>query len=98
MTLFTNQCHDLYDARYDDDYECTYVELLSGFGAQNQPEEGTMQVSAMTAFITYAMMIVMCLPDADDDLSCCRAPVAAGRIDEVIRTELSIQDAKTPEN
>ena len=57
-----------------------------------------MQVGAMTAFITYAMMIVMSfLMLTMMSIMLPRAAVAAGRIDEVIRTELSIQDAKTPE-
>ena len=67
------------------------------FGA-HRIDEGTMQVGAMTAFITYAMMIVMSfLMLTMMSIMLPRAAVAAGRIDEVIRTELSIQDAKTPE-
>ena len=64
------------------------------FGA-HRINEGTMQVGAMTAFITYAMMIVMSfLMLTMMSIMLPRAAVAAGRIDEVIRTELSIQDAK----
>ena len=55
-------------------------------------------IGAMTAFITYAMMIVMSfLMLTMMSIMLPRAAVAAGRIDEVIRTELSIQDAETPE-
>ena len=59
---------------------------------------GTMQVGAMTAFITYAMMIVMSfLMLTMMSIMLPRAAVAAGRIDEVIQTESSIQDVKNPE-
>ena len=57
-----------------------------------------MQVGAMTAFITYAMMIVMSfLMLTMMSIMLPRAAVAAGRIDEVIQTESSIQDVKNPE-
>ena len=59
---------------------------------------GTMQVGAMTAFITYAMMIVMSfLMLTMMSIMLPRAAVAAERIDEVIHTESSIQDPKAPE-
>lgn len=61
-------------------------------------DAGTMQVGAMTAFITYAMMIVMSfLMLTMMSIMLPRAAVAAERIDEVIRTESSIQDSKNPE-
>ena len=61
-------------------------------------DAGTMQVGAMTAFITYAMMIVMSfLMLTMMSIMLPRAAVAAERIDEVIRTESSIQDPKNPE-
>lgn len=61
-------------------------------------DAGTMQVGAMTAFITYAMMIVMSfLMLTMMSIMLPRAAVAAERIDEVIRTESSIQDPKAPE-
>ena len=61
-------------------------------------DAGTMQVGAMTAFITYAMMIVMSfLMLTMMSIMLPRAAVAAERIDEVIRTESSIQDPKHPE-
>ena len=61
-------------------------------------DEGTMQVGAMTAFITYAMMIVMSfLMLTMMSIMLPRAAVAAERIDEVIRTESSVMDAKEPE-
>lgn len=61
-------------------------------------DAGTMQVGAMTAFITYAMMIVMSfLMLTMMSIMLPRAAVAAERIDEVIRTESSIQDPKNSE-
>ena len=67
------------------------------FGA-HRINAGTMQVGAMTAFITYAMMIVMSfLMLTMMSIMLPRAAVAAERIDEVIRTESSIQDVKEPQ-
>ena len=67
------------------------------FGA-HRIDAGTMQVGAMTAFITYAMMIVMSfLMLTMMSIMLPRAAVAAERIDEVIRTESSIQDVKEPQ-
>ncbi len=61
-------------------------------------DAGTMQVGAMTAFITYAMMIVMSfLMLTMMSIMLPRAAVAAERIDEVIRTEPSVMDVKEPE-
>lgn len=59
---------------------------------------GTMQVGAMTAFITYAMQIVMSfLMLTMLSIMLPRAGVAADRIDEVIQTESSITDKENPE-
>ena len=67
------------------------------FGA-NKIDGGNMQVGAMTAFITYAMMIVMSfLMLTMMSIMLPRAAVAAERIDEVVRTESSIKDADEPE-
>lgn len=67
------------------------------FGA-HKIDAGTMQVGAMTAFITYSMMIVMSfLMLTMLSIMLPRAAVAAERIDEVLRTESSIQDAAQPE-
>mgnify|MGYP001027841322 CR=1 FL=1 len=67
------------------------------FGAK-KIDAGSMQVGAMTAFITYAMMIVMSfLMLTMMSIMLPRAAVAAERIDEVIHTESSIQDPKAPE-
>ena len=60
-------------------------------------DEGTMQVGAMTAFITYSMMIVMSfLMLTVMSIMLPRAAVAAERIDEVIRTDSSIEDKENP--
>ena len=68
------------------------------FGA-HKIDGGTMQVGAMTAFITYAMMIVMSfLMLTMMSIMLPRAAVAAERIDEVVRTQSSIQDAAEPEH
>ena len=61
-------------------------------------DSGDMQVGAMTAFITYAMMIVMSfLMMTMLSIMLPRAAVAAERIDEVIVTESSIHDADQTE-
>lgn len=61
-------------------------------------DAGSMQVGSMTAFITYAMMIVMAfLMLTAMSIMLPRAAVAAERIDEVINTESSVEDAETPE-
>ncbi len=67
------------------------------FGA-HKIDAGTMQVGAMTAFITYSMMIVMSfLMLTMLSIMLPRAAVAAERIDEVMRTESSIQDKENPD-
>ena len=61
-------------------------------------DSGDMQVGAMTAFITYAMMIVMSfLMLTMLSIMLPRAAVAAERIDEVVVTESSIHDADQTE-
>ena len=61
-------------------------------------DSGDMQVGAMTAFVTYAMMIVMSfLMLTMLSIMLPRAVVAAERIDEVIVTESSIHDADQTE-
>ena len=68
------------------------------FGA-HRIDAGSMQVGAMTAFITYSMMIVMSfLMLTMLSIMLPRAAVAADRIDEVIRTESSILDSSEPEH
>lgn len=61
-------------------------------------DAGTMQVGAMTAFITYAMMIVMSfLMLTMMSIMLPRAAVSAERIDEVLCTQSSIVDDEKPE-
>ena len=60
-------------------------------------DAGTLQVGAMTAFITYAMQIVMSfLMLTMMSIMLPRAGVAADRIEEVLKTEPSIQESKSP--
>ncbi len=61
-------------------------------------DEGVLQVGAMTAFITYAMQIVMSfLMLTMMSIMLPRAAVAADRIEEVIHTTASIRDPEEPE-
>ncbi len=67
------------------------------FGAK-RIDAGTMQVGAMTAFITYSMMIVMAfLMLTMMSIMLPRAAVAAERIDEVIRTDSSVLEKEKPQ-
>ncbi|HOO25755.1 MAG TPA: ABC transporter transmembrane domain-containing protein, partial [Clostridiales bacterium] len=60
-------------------------------------DAGTLQVGAMTAFITYAIMIIMgFLMLTFMSVMLPRAAVAAKRIDEVINTEPSVLDTENP--
>lgn len=60
-------------------------------------DNGTMQVGNVMAFIQYAMQIIMAfLMITAMSIMLPRANVAAGRIDEVLKTEVSIEDPKTP--
>lgn len=71
------------------------ISVLIVWVASGNINEGTMQVGEMTAFITYAMLIVMSfLMLTMMSIMLPRAAVAAGRIDEVIKTESSITDSK----
>ena len=66
--------------------------LIVWFGGKAM-DAGTMQVGEMIAFITYTMQIVMSfLMLAMVAVMLPRAGVAADRIDEVIRTKVSIHD------
>ena len=61
-------------------------------------DAGDLQVGAMTAFITYAIMIVMSfLMLTVMSVMLPRAGVAADRIDEVLKTDTSIKDTDSPE-
>lgn len=72
--------------------------ILIVWVAAHKIDTGTMQVGAMTAFITYAMQIVMSfLMLTMMSIMLPRAAVAADRIDEVLNTHASIEDPVTPE-
>lgn len=73
--------------------------LLIVWIASHRIEDGTLQIGTMTAFITYAMMIVMSfLMMTMISIFLPRAGVAAERIDEVIRTSSSITEAEETEH
>lgn len=66
--------------------------------AAHKIDGGSLQVGAMTAFITYAMQIVMAfLMLTMMSIMLPRAAVAAERIDEVVRTHSSIEEPEKPE-
>ena len=74
----------------------TGVNILIVWTAAHKIDEGVLQVGAMTAFITYAMQIIMSfLMLTGMSIMLPRAGVAAERINEIARTESSIND---PEN
>lgn len=69
--------------------------ILITWTAAHQIDLGKMQVGTMTAFITYAMLIVMSfLILTMMSIMLPRAGVAAERIEEVIRTQPSIVEAE----
>lgn len=66
--------------------------------ASHKIDEGSMQVGAMTAFITYAMQIVMSfLMLTMMSIMLPRAAVSANRIEEVLKEVPSIKDPENPE-
>ena len=74
------------------------VTILITWVSAQKIDAGTLQVGAMTAFITYAMQIVMAfLMMTAMSIMVPRAGVAADRIDEVLKTESSIRNVKKPE-
>lgn len=69
------------------------ISILIVWVAADKIDQGTIQVGTMTAFITYAMQIVMAfLMLTMLSVMAPRASVAAERIDEVLETEVMIQD------
>lgn len=73
------------------------LSVLIVWVAAHKIDEGTMQVGAMTAFITYTMQIVMSfLMITMMSIMLPRAAVAAERIDEVLKTDSSVLDPKNP--
>lgn len=69
------------------------ITILIVWVSADKIDQGTIQVGTMTAFITYAMQIVMAfLMLTMLSVMAPRASVAAERIDEVLETEVLIQD------
>ncbi|MGN0406748.1 MAG: ABC transporter ATP-binding protein [Bacteroides sp.] len=74
------------------------VMILIVWVSAHHIDAGNMQVGAMTAFMTYAMQIVMSfLMLTMLSIMLPRAAVAAERIDEVIKTESSVKEIQDAE-
>ncbi|MDD7210270.1 MAG: ABC transporter ATP-binding protein [Lachnospiraceae bacterium] len=74
------------------------VVVLITWVASKKIDMGTIQVGELTAFITYAMQIVMAfLMMTAMSIMMPRAGVAAERIDEVLHTESTIREEEHPE-
>lgn len=74
------------------------LSILIVWVASHKIDSGTIQVGSMTAFITYAMMIVMSfLMLSVLAVMLPRAGVSADRVHEVISTESSIKNPSVPE-
>lgn len=73
------------------------ITILIVYNGAHAVDNGTMQVGNMMAFMQYAMQIIMSfLMITAMSIMLPRANVAALRIDEVLKTEVSIQDPETP--
>lgn len=73
------------------------INILIIWVSAHKIDEGTLQVGAMTAFITYSMQIVMSfLMITMMSIMLPRAGVAANRIQEVLNEESSIKDSSNP--
>ena len=73
--------------------------ILSVWVGSHRIDGGSMQVGSMTAFITYAMMIVMSfLMLTMMSVMLPRGSVAAKRIDEVLQTKTSVQETAQPKH
>lgn len=73
------------------------VTVLIVWVSAQKIDAGNLQVGAMTAFITYSMQIVMAfLMLTAMSIMLPRAGVAADRIDEVLKTEVTIKDTDNP--
>lgn len=71
------------------------VSVLIVWVASGHINDGDMQVGEMTAFITYSMQIIISfLMLTMMSIMLPRAVVAAGRIDEVVKTESSVTNAQ----
>lgn len=75
------------------------VSVLIIYNGSYAVDNGTMQVGNVMAFIQYAMQIIMSfLMITAISIMLPRANVAALRINEVLETEVSIQDPKDPKH
>ena len=73
------------------------VSVLTIYSGSYAVDSGSMQVGDVMAFIQYAMQIIMSfLMITAMSIMLPRANVAALRIDEVLNTEVSIQDPESP--
>ena len=69
------------------------ISVLIIWVAAKKIDQGVMEVGAMTAFITYSMMIIMgFLMLTMVSIMLPRAAVAANRINEILTTEITIKD------
>ena len=70
------------------------ISILIEWVAAHKIDAGVLQVGSMTAFITYTMLIIMSfLMLSMMSVMLPRASVAADRIQEIINTEVTVQDA-----
>ena len=70
------------------------ISILIEWVAAHKIDAGVLQVGSMTAFITYTMLIIMSfLMLSMMSVMLPRAGVAADRIQEIIDTEVTVQDA-----
>ena len=75
------------------------ITVLIVWNGSHAVDSGAMQVGDMMAFIQYTMQIIMSfLMISMVSIMLPRASVSAGRIDEVLTTNLAIEDPKTVEN
>src|SRR5699024_12863125 len=71
------------------------ITVLIVWNGSHAVDEGTMQVGNMMAFMQYAMQIIMAfLMITMMSIMIPRAGVSAKRINEVMETEVSIQDGE----
>jgi len=75
------------------------VSVLIVWVAAHRVDQGVMQVGEMTAFLTYSMVIVMSfLMLAMIAIVLPRAVVSAGRVAEVLDSDISINDPSSPKD
>ncbi len=75
------------------------VSVLIIYSGSHAVDNGTMQVGNVMAFIQYAMQIIMSfLMITAMSIMLPRANVAALRIDDILKTEVSIKDPENPEH